>query len=210
MFLQRWFFYVLYEERIKMTEEIKNKDEMDLVEEPKTEMNSLLELAEETDYQVPPLREVQLNEGMHEPLGITEIKILLSKMDALSQLMFPDAQPMSFQLDVTQVFNPQYFDELEAEKAQKDAENELSGDWFADETPKSEPIIAEQTALQELVNNAFYHQKSDFHENNQKWADFCAGKNYGFFPPVVAVSFKSRAGEVLKLRAYREGQHTKG
>lgn len=192
-----------------MTENIKIEDEMGLLEEPKTEMDTLLDLAEKTDYQVQPLTDVQLNEGMREPIGITEIKILLGKMDALSRLVYPDAEPMSFQLGVTRVFSSQYFDDLEAEKAQKEAENELYGNWFADETPKSEPIVAEQTALEELVNNAFYHQKSDFYKNNQKWADFCAGKDYGFLPPVVAVSFTSRTGEVLKLQAYREGQHTK-
>ena len=107
-----------------MTENIKIEDEMGIAEEPKTEMNTLLELAETTDYQVQPLTDVQLNEGMREPIGITEIKILLGKMDALSQLMFPDAEPMSFQLGVTRVFSSQYFDDLEAEN---DIENEVCG-----------------------------------------------------------------------------------
>lgn len=189
-----------------MTENIKIEDEMGIAEEPKTEMDTLLDLAEKTDYQVQPLTDVQLNEGMREPIGITEIKILLGKMDALSRLVYPDAEPMSFQLGVTRVFSSQYFNDLEAEN---DIENEVCGNWLDEEMPKSEPIVAEQTALEELVNNAFYHQKSDFHKNNQKWADFCAGKDYGFLPPVVAVSFTSRTGEVLRLKAYREGQHTK-
>ena len=189
-----------------MIEHIKIEDEMGIAEESKTEMDTLLDLAEKTDYQVQPLREVQLCDGMREPIGITEIKILLGKMDALSRLVYPDAEPMSFQLGVTKVFAPQYLDDMEAEN---DIKNEVCGNWLDEEMPKSEPIVAEQTALEELVNNAFYHQKSDFHKNNQKWADFCAGKDYGFLPPVVAVSFTSRTGEVLRLKAYREGQHTK-
>ena len=70
-----------------MIEHIKIEDEMGIAEEPKTEMDTLLDLAEKTDYQVQPLREVQLCDGMREPIGITEIKILLGKMDALSRLV---------------------------------------------------------------------------------------------------------------------------